>query len=59
MKTKEIHDMIKIPGEDSSCYSAVKKWVADLKQGRGRESTDDGLYNDSCNKYMNTCAVCI
>ena len=40
MKTKEIHDdMVKTLGEDSPCYSTVKKWVADFK--RGRESTDD------------------
>ena len=30
-KTKEIYDdMVKTLGEDSTCYSTVKKWVADL-----------------------------
>ena len=36
MKTKEIHDdMDKLLGDDSPCISSVKKWVADLKRGRG------------------------
>ena len=34
-------DMVKTLGEDSPCYSFIKKWVADLK--RGRESTDDDV----------------
>ena len=40
MKTKEIHDdMVKTLGEDSPCYSTVKKWVAGFK--RGMENTDE------------------
>ena len=40
MKTKEIHiEIAKTLGEDSHCYSIVKKWVANFK--RGRESTCD------------------
>ena len=43
MKPKEIHDdMVKTLGEDSLCYSTVKKWVADFKQDR--ESTDDDAW---------------
>ena len=36
---KKIHDdMVKTLGENSPCYSTVKKWVADFKWDR--ESTD-------------------